>query len=83
MDGAALVVATLAVVALVVAPGEITLYNGIRIRDNWPPRVEALTREPPLDPPYLAQPPEVIPIDVGRQLFVDVNAGGKVPKSPK
>ena len=27
--------------------------------------------EPPLLPPYLVSPSEVIPIDVGRQLFVD------------
>jgi hypothetical protein len=26
---------------------------------------------PAPDPPYLAHPPDVIPIDVGRQLFVD------------
>jgi hypothetical protein len=45
------------------------LYNGIRLPAQWPPR-EPLSREPmPL--PYLRQPPEVIPIDVGRQLFID------------
>jgi hypothetical protein len=48
--------------------GEV-LYNGIRLPAQWPPR-EPLGREPmPL--PYLRQPPAVIPIDVGRQLFVD------------
>jgi hypothetical protein len=46
------------------------LYNGIRLPAKWPPRLEELDREPmPL--PYLDEPSEVIPIDVGRQLFVD------------
>lgn len=46
------------------------LYNGLRLPSPWPPRAEGLTLEPmPL--PYLASPPDVIPIDVGRQLFVD------------
>lgn len=47
-----------------------TLYNGIALPDAWPPKVE-LTRAPLAPPPYLAAPPEIIPIDVGRQLFVD------------
>jgi hypothetical protein len=48
------------------------LYNGIRLPREWPPRDEgkAESREPqPV--PYLEHPPAVIPIDVGRQLFVD------------
>ena len=45
------------------------LYNGIELHDRWPPR-EPLSREPmPL--PYIENPPQIIPIDVGRQLFVD------------
>ena len=47
-----------------------TVYNGIRLPAPWPPKVESLTLEP-MSPPYLADPPAVIPIDVGRQLFVD------------
>ena len=47
-----------------------TLYNGIVLPSPWPPRMERLTREP-MSPPYLAAPPAVISIDVGRQLFVD------------
>jgi hypothetical protein len=47
-----------------------TLYNGIVLPSPWPPR-----RVPPdftdERPPYLASPPAVIDIDVGRQLFVD------------
>jgi len=49
--------------------GEV-LYNGIRLPAQWPPRLTALPRDP-VPPPYLTTPPEVIPIDVGRQLFVD------------
>jgi hypothetical protein len=44
-------------------------YNGIVLPAEWPPRTEALGRDS--TPPYLQSPPEVIPIDVGRQLFVD------------
>jgi len=47
-----------------------TLYNGIRLADPWPPRRRSLP-DMPLAPPYLVDPPAVIPIDVGRQLFVD------------
>jgi hypothetical protein len=50
-------------------PAEPLLYNGIRLPRPWPPDhpfSSALQM-----PPYLHQPPEVIPIDVGRQLFVD------------
>jgi hypothetical protein len=48
------------------------LSNGIRLPQEWPPRdeVKPESREPqPV--PYLEAPPAVIPIDVGRQLFVD------------
>jgi hypothetical protein len=50
------------------AEGE-ALPNGIRLPSPWPPR-----RAYSLDPmplPYLEQPPAVIPIDCGRQIFVD------------
>ncbi|MCY4372605.1 MAG: hypothetical protein OXC31_02455 [Spirochaetaceae bacterium] len=48
-----------------------TLYNGIVLPEPWPPRhVDPSSREP-LPVPYLERPPEVIPIDLGRQLFVD------------
>ncbi len=57
-------------VAAEVASGGELLYNGIRLPDTWPPRLTGLGREP-MPVPYLKQPPEVIPIDVGRQLFVD------------
>ena len=54
---------------LALAQGEV-LYNGIRLSSPWPPRDHVLTLDPPVAP-YLASPPEVIPVDVGRQLFVD------------
>lgn len=47
-----------------------TLDNGIQLAACWPPRPQALSREP-MAVPYLESPPDVIPIDVGRQLFVD------------
>jgi hypothetical protein len=50
--------------------GEV-LYNGIVLPALWPPRDIPLSTEPPPLPPYLVSPPAVIPIDVGRQLFVD------------
>jgi hypothetical protein len=49
--------------------GEV-LYNGIRLPAEWPPRLKRLGPDP-MRVPYLAHPPKVIPIDVGRQLFVD------------
>ncbi|MFQ6098587.1 MAG: hypothetical protein ACE5O2_12745, partial [Armatimonadota bacterium] len=48
-----------------------TLYNGIQLPAQWPPGRDALTTDPLPLPPYLERPPAVIPIDVGRQLFVD------------
>jgi len=48
-----------------------TLHNGIRLSRPWPPQTGELTREPLATPPYLQKPPAVIPIDTGRQLFVD------------
>ncbi len=46
------------------------LYNGIRLASPWPPR-RRFGSDDPLRPPYLDDPPAVIPIDLGRQLFVD------------
>jgi hypothetical protein len=46
------------------------LYNGIRLGSPWPPNNRYFSTEP-IDPPYLGDPPPVIPIDLGRQLFVD------------
>lgn len=46
------------------------LYNGVRLPAAWPPKLSEIPAEP-ITPPYLQSPPAVIPIDVGRQLFVD------------
>lgn len=51
------------------APGEL-LYNGITLPTPWPPAYLPPT-QPPKTPYYLTTPPALIPIDVGRQLFVD------------
>lgn len=57
-------------VSLSAFAGEV-LYNGIVLPEAWPPREPGNPREGTFETPYLAQPPTVIPIDVGRQLFVD------------
>lgn len=59
--------------AWVLPAGEV-LYNGIELPTPWPPRIEAFQppeKSEPVVPPCLQHPPAVIPIDVGRQLFVD------------
>lgn len=48
-----------------------TLYNGIVLPEVWPPRDGDMMSAEPMKVPYLASPPQVIPIDIGRQLFVD------------
>ena len=57
-------------VAVSTAAAAETLYNGITLPAEWPPRLADFP-ENPVAPPYLASPPAVVPIDVGRQLFVD------------
>lgn len=47
------------------------LYNGIRLPADWPPETIQPSDDAPMPVPYLDHPPAVIPIDVGRQLFVD------------
>ena len=47
------------------------LYNGIVLPEVWPPQDRDPTSAEPMPVPYLDHPPTVIPIDVGRQLFVD------------
>lgn len=46
------------------------LYNGIQLPALWPPVVDTLTRQP-MDLPYMRSLPKTLPIDIGRQLFVD------------
>ncbi len=47
------------------------LYNGIVLPEEWPPQNIDISDRSPMPVPYLDHPPAVIPIDVGRQLFVD------------
>src|SRR5437870_6246938 len=61
--------AVAALLALAAGSAGRVLYNGIRLNAVWPP-ARQLTREP-MAVPYLKTPPAVIPIDLGRQLFVD------------
>jgi hypothetical protein len=65
--------AAVAAGALVAYAGcaEELLYNGIVLPQVWPPRTVDAKDVAPMAVPYLANPPAVIPIDVGRQLFVD------------
>jgi len=51
-------------------PAERALYNGIELPETWPPRAKDFADDPQR-PPYLVSPPKLVPIDVGRQLFVD------------
>lgn len=46
------------------------LYNGIELPDQWPPRLKLAGRQV-MPVPYLEHRPDLAPIDVGRQLFVD------------
>lgn len=54
-----------------VLPDKTVLPNGIVLPDLWPPRLpdDGVRREMPL--PYIRQKPAVIPVNLGRQLFVD------------
>jgi hypothetical protein len=66
--------AALACLATVAAPAGEVLYNGIELPSPWPPRIKEFRpadKTDPAVPHYLQKPPALIPIDVGRQLFVD------------
>lgn len=51
--------------------GAQTLHNGILLPDVWPPRQQIPTERKEMPVPYLADKPAVIPVNTGRQLFVD------------
>jgi hypothetical protein len=61
----------LALAALTVARAAGVLPNGIVLPAEWPPRTLDPKSRAVVTVPYLQTPPAVIPIDVGRQLFVD------------
>jgi len=68
--GSGAVLSSLGARTAAAAGARTTLYNGIQLADPWPPRMRSLPSLP-ITPPYLVDPPAVIPIDLGRQLFVD------------
>ena len=47
------------------------LYNGIKLPEEWPPKIAGSILRMPIEIPYLKSVPELIPINIGRQLFVD------------
>jgi len=47
------------------------LYNNIVLPQEWPPLDVNPKSDDPMPVPYLSAPPNVINIDVGRQLFID------------
>lgn len=47
------------------------LPNGIKLPAEWPPRYAEPTKAQDMPVPYLTNKPAVIPINLGRQLFVD------------
>jgi hypothetical protein len=55
--------------ASVPPPSGKVLYNGIVLPSQWPP-AKTPTQTPTI-PAYITNPPPVVPINLGRQLFVD------------
>ncbi|MCF0205199.1 MAG: hypothetical protein HUK12_07930, partial [Muribaculaceae bacterium] len=58
-------------VAATASPDGEVLYNGIQLPNQWPPRYDSPTTAALMPVPYLENKPKVIPVNVGRQLFVD------------
>ena len=61
----------IAACALTIGVNAQTLDNGITLPSIWPPRYADPTAPKEMPVPYLKQKPEVLPINRGRQLFVD------------
>ena len=61
----------IAACALTLGVNAQTLDNGITLPSVWPPRYADPTAPKEMPVPYLKQKPEVLPINRGRQLFVD------------
>ena len=62
---------TITICALALGVNAQTLDNGITLPSVWPPRYADPTAPKEMPVPYLKQKPEVLPINRGRQLFVD------------
>ncbi len=48
-----------------------TLHNGIMLPEQWPPQYPIPTVRKEMPVPYLERKPDIIPVNTGRQLFVD------------
>ena len=64
------IICMLGLCAAYAAQGQ-TLSNGIILPAQWPPRYEVPVTRQEMPVPYLSRKPEVIPVNTGRQLFVD------------
>jgi hypothetical protein len=51
--------------------GNGVLYNGIKLPSEWPPRYKLPVIRKEMIIPYLTNVPKIIPVNIGRQLFVD------------
>jgi len=50
---------------------ETTLCNGIILPKEWPPRYPVPNKPTDMPVPYLENIPDIIPVSLGRQLFID------------
>lgn len=62
---------TIAICASTFVANAQTLDNGITLPSVWPPRYADPIAPKEMPVPYLKEKPEVLPINRGRQLFVD------------
>lgn len=65
-----LITFSIAILACVSVPAQ-KLHNGIVLPSEWPPKYEVPSTRQEMPIPYLKDKPEVIGVNVGRQLFVD------------
>lgn len=61
----------LCVACMAQSQSQTSLANGITLPAQWPPRYAIPTSREEMPVPYLVKKPEVIPVNIGRQLFVD------------
>lgn len=61
----------LCVACMAQSQSQTSLGNGITLPAQWPPRYAIPTSREEMPVPYLVKKPEVIPVNIGRQLFVD------------
>lgn len=61
----------LCVTCMAQSQSQTSLGNGITLPAQWPPRYAIPTSPEEMPVPYLVKKPKVIPVNIGRQLFVD------------